>query len=236
MPSKYPQPRPTQCTVPGCTRAADLPYTDNCHKHSKNTVRHGSPLASPFALTKLRPFRARVQSAVMKYRKSPAIQAAIRLGEELLNWRPSADRSTHYHLQEQMQRLQRHSVTGEQVFCRVAEWAIYSIDTRFENDRVRDLALARAVLHLAPGTQQWLSLHTRLLLVAIIYEDGLFRAASSLRFKIENDTADQKSLLNSLGDFSLPVVSKPADNGHRKPCENGCACPRHRGELFKIAP
>jgi hypothetical protein len=236
MPSKNPQPRPTQCIVPGCTRPADLPYTDNCHKHSKNTVRHGSPLASPFALAELRPFRARVQMAVMKYRNSPAIKSAIKLGEELLNWRPSADRSTHYHLQEEMQRLQFHRVTGEQVFCRVAEWVLYGVDARFENDRVRDLALARAVLHLAPGTQQWLALHTRLLLVSVVYQDGLFRAASSLRLKIETDAADQKCLLNALADFSVPVVSKPADNGHRKPCEDGCACPRHRGGLFKIGP
>lgn len=89
-----------------------------------------------------------------RYRHLPAMQASLRLTEQLMQFEPSHDFTTHHAIHGLMRQMHAHGIQPEQVWCRVCEHVAFmdAEPGRFRTPREERFALARAVVHLLPWT------------------------------------------------------------------------------------
>lgn len=205
MPSTYKPMRDPNATGPcagQCGRKARIHYSKYCCTCSRRIARNGSPHAIALNVKELEPYRKAIASTVHRHLNSKAIQGALALAAELLNYQPSHDFTYQTQLREQMQRLQSFGVTPEQVVCRVAEFVAWQRDHQIANKREQDCKLALVVLKLAPLRGWHKRSNVLRALAQLITEDGLWRFACGLLMKIEQDHTDRVNLVKALDDYS----------------------------------
>jgi hypothetical protein len=197
-----PKLEPQQCRA-GCGRMAKVPWSYYCHMHATRLVRHGAPNASLIKADQLARYRETVRAAIHRNSETPAVQGALRLAQQLLDYRPSHQFSFQLTLRRRMQILVGANVSPEDVVCRVAEFVFYENDNPFKYARERDMQLARVVFKLAPMSKWVPTAHASRLLAGLIIEDGLWRFAAGLRLKLERDHDERVKLLKGLDDYTL---------------------------------
>jgi hypothetical protein len=140
----------TKCAASGCPRAVvGAPWSLYCRKHNKQANRYGAPNVNTSTRGELRRYREPISRVLAKYSESDAVQKALHVADDILLYRPRADFTVHYKIQEQMRRLRAEGVTARELLQRVCEVvALQMLDNRFENERVFTYALARHVLQL----------------------------------------------------------------------------------------
>src|SRR5919108_1341144 len=166
--------RRVPCAAAGCGRKAPHPFSNYCSTCAMRIIRNGSPHASALDLHELKLYRDSIRATVHRHRASPAVQGALALAGELLNYTPAHDFTVHHNLRTQMQRLLAYGVTPEDVVCRVAEFVAWEKEHPIELKREQQCKLAMAVLKLAPLRGWHKRNHVLLLLAQLITEGGLW--------------------------------------------------------------
>jgi hypothetical protein len=141
---------PPKCAVPDCPKPVHgLPWSRFCRKHNKHNNRFGAPTVRATRAGELRRHREPISRVLAKYGHSKAVQAALHIADDILLYRPRADFTVHYQIQEQMTRLRTAGVTARELLQRVCEVvALQMLENRFESERVFTYSLARHVLQL----------------------------------------------------------------------------------------
>jgi hypothetical protein len=94
--------------------------------------------------SELRPYDEPVTRTLARYLNSKAVQAALLLASELLNYRPHREYSWELKLQSQMARLRDGGVTPRELLARIcAVWALQVDRERFASPREIHHAVAR---------------------------------------------------------------------------------------------
>lgn len=209
------RPRPSTrtrgtCKVHGCGRLRANDITSYCSAHSSRMYRYGHPegmdrIANPSDKT-----CDWIAIQLRTVTGHPAMDAALRLADELLNFRPFRGYGWELKIQEQMTRLRDHGVTPFDVLVRIVECAQYLELRPLRTQRETDYFYARGVLRAAPlhdyraggSVLRWLG--------PLIREQLEKWAHSFLQLVARRDAARRELL--AAADFSnTPVTGTRAD-------------------------
>lgn len=185
-----------------CGRKAPISYSKYCNTCARRIARNGSPHAFALNVKELDQYRETIAGTVHRHLNSKAVQGALTLAGELLNYQPTHDFTYQQQLRDQMLRLHAHAVTPEQLLCRICEFVAWERDNPINNQREQQCKLATVVLKLAPLRGWHKRNHVLRALAQLITERGLWRFACGLLARIEQDHADRVQLIRSLDDYS----------------------------------
>lgn len=184
------KPPVTTCTVTGCTRpVSGIPWSTLCATHGQRQYRTGSTRLDTMRRGELAKYRDRISFVLDKYACSKAIEAAVMLADDFLQWRPRADFTNHYKLASHMQRLKDGGCTARELIQRVCEvWALQAFDQRFADERELMYAMARSVLMLrSQGKTRPAGPLLRLLGRELLEDLGKFAAGVCMRITQDDE-------------------------------------------------
>lgn len=195
MPSSPPSGRQSPpavhlCSVTGCRQPVSrYPWSALCDKHSARQYRTGTTRLDSMRRGELAKYRERISFVLDKYGSSKAVDAAVMLADDFLQWKPRGDFTNHYRLAAQMQRLKEGGCTAREFLQRVCEvWALQAFDQRFANERELLFALSRGVLYLRPqGTSRPAGPLLKLLGRELLADLGKFAAGVCMRIEKDDE-------------------------------------------------
>jgi hypothetical protein len=138
----------TVCPAAGCARhARGTPWSSYCPYHAAVLYRTGSLTGRGVRGTERRKYRDSIEQTLARYAQSPAVNSALFVASDLLQWRARRDFTTHHQMQAHMLRLRSQGAEAREILQRVCEIAaLHVFDARFSTAQEMDIACARHVL------------------------------------------------------------------------------------------
>lgn len=197
-------PKPTTCAAKRCTSPTMRGgWSRFCSRHAIRFFRYGHEEGQPVKDYDLKTYRARVASGLARYENTKAVQAALHLSNEILNYRATFGWTKQLNLQSQMGRLRGAGVTPRDLLARVCEhYALVEANPhRFRTSREEDHAISRAVLRLDKMGTWRPNAHLMNYLGGILREElGAF-AIMFIR-RLQADARQRQEFREQLADFS----------------------------------
>jgi hypothetical protein len=204
------------CNEPRCGRPLHG-WGAFCGIHSNRNYRYGHPgIKEGLRESDLKPFAEWTAEGLTKYRASRATEAALKLAQEVLDYRATHGRTYQLQLEHMMQILKDDQVNAEDVLRRVALFVAFATahPERFKGStRVEDLALARCVMRLAPLQKTGKRYPSRsLALLGGLLRDALYRWGLNLVDRLKRDAEAHHEKVTASLDLDTPAdvpVSEP---------------------------
>lgn len=189
------------CGVRGCP-GTTTPYGTYCNTHSTRQKRHGHPQGRAVTPQERRGV-SWVRDALLAYRHTRAVQAALEQANNVLWFHPRHGWTWEVTAQERMAYLRDCGVQPLDVLTAVVEVAALSSGSphRFQSARVEHVAMARAVLRLR-SMHKWRPSAPLLRLFGSHLSDkfAVFNAAFLAR--LEQEALDRSKLSEAMTDFA----------------------------------
>jgi hypothetical protein len=119
-----------------------------CAIHATTQWRTGSPTGRGLRGEERRKYRAAIEETLARYSTSKAVQSALFVASDVLQYHARRDFTTHHATAAHMLRLRAEGVQPREIVQRVCEvTALQVYDARFATPTELDIAMARHILH-----------------------------------------------------------------------------------------
>ena len=182
------------CALQGCQKMSS-PWSRYCAKHAKRIQRHGGPEARALREYELQGYQY-IGAGLAQYQEHPAVKAALRLTEELMNYRARYGFGYEIATETLMRALRDAGREPIDVLRRVCEIVAFirSHPHRYPTVRTEDHALANGLLKLAGPN--YVRPPSRVLRhLGGIIRDYLYPFAVNLTRRLEADEEQRRALI-----------------------------------------
>jgi hypothetical protein len=193
------------CAAPSCARLAWRNRSRYCSTHMIRVHRYGTPSAQPVAPDQIEQHETYLDRGLTLYANTKGVNAALKLADEVLNYRAPAGFAAYTQIDNQMRRLRDHEVTPRDILLRVAAVYAYARVRTFGDDRAFNAALARAVLRLAP-LRGYRPLCRVLQWLADEITQRLTLFANAFVARLESDAEREREERRASTDFDTPAA------------------------------
>lgn len=173
-------------------------------KHQKQKDRYGHPAAPCTPLRDLLAYRAFVEAGMARYANSKALNAALRLTEECLNYTPTHNFTVELKIAERTRWLREYR-SPHAVLQRVVEFyaVVDARPERFPSVRAERFGLARAVLQLgAPDGRPGRPSSVLLNYFGTHLAEALGPFALAFLRRLQRDDAERRALIATSSDIN----------------------------------
>jgi hypothetical protein len=213
------------CSVPRCGRASHG-WSYLCGRHSAQQYMHGATGKAGIRESDYRPYRDYVAAGILKYGQTAATAAALKLADQILQYRGTEFNRPSRQLERVISTLRDDAVTPADILHRVCLHVAYASVhlARFSGGpKVERIAIARAIMRLAPlprAGQRHPSKALRML-GDLVFDDGLYLYGIRLIDRLKADDETQRALKDAVLQLDTPaVVAVPTEQRagviHRK--------------------